>query len=473
MGQGWIVRLAAPGMVVCAALAGAGAAHGSVAASVPSLGSPTASLLATQLGSAPTYEPATSQVCDPTSDAGQVVRTLLGGVQQTICYDESGNIADIVPSPEGFKTLDARADPIDFGDPGSGPCTRTDYCGQGDFPDDVDPSAPIAATSTSGPELSLPAAGATTPPKTSVFWGLSDNNLIIPALCGSCANPPFDIFTNQYFPPLAVANVRLIVPWDVETHLATYEQLNTDAWIASAALAGKHVFISFEKCHDPNTLHETPQCNALTALPSASAYAAATRLFVLAHPTVHDYTAWNEPNNAGQPTRKNPARAANFYVKLAQTCAGRCRVAAGDFIDGPSKRLTSYVTRYVKTLGHMRVGRFSWHPYSDAQRSPNFPRLRSYVQFVHRYDPSANIWVTEVGAFHDFPAGGIHNSDAAQGQITQKIVTGIPAVDRKIDRLFYYSLKGAPVFDTGLLALDGTPRTNSAGTYAYDRYENR
>lgn len=469
--------VALAGSTIAGSLVGAGAASAQIAPLIPLAGSPVAALLASDPGTAPIYTLPTTSVCDPATDAGQATRTLADGTLQTTCFDAAGDVTDVVPTPDGFKTLDLSGDAgsVDFGDPGSGPCTRTDYCGQGDLPDPTDQNASTGAAS----PLSLASAqAAAIPPKSSSFWGLSDNNLIIPNPLGG-SDAPFDIFTSPYFPPLGVANVRLIVPWDVQLHVGSYEQLNADAWIAAAILAGKHPLISFEKCHDPATDHETRACNRRSALPPVPAYAAAVRLFVLAHPLVKDYTAWNEPNNGGQPTIKAPATAANFYVKLAQICASSCRVAAGDFLDGPAKRLTRYVVAYVKTLGHMHVGRFSWHPYSDAEDTvrhptqPHFARLATYTHFVHKYDPTANIWVTEVGAYHDFPRAGIHNTDAVQGTVTQAIVTGIPPVDKKVDRLFYYNLKGSPTFDTGLLALDGTPRSNASGTLAYDRYKNR
>lgn len=429
--------------------------------------------------------------CDSANgDVGRTTATNPDGTTQDYCYDASGNVTSTSPDVSGGKV-----DPgttwgtTDFGDPGSGSCTRTDYCGQNDLPEPTDTSS---SSSTSSPQPMAMTASASSghPAKSSPFWGLADNN------------PPtkFDAWGSPSFPGLGVHNARRTVAWDIANYPTDSPYvMSVETWIANAQRAGQTIYIGFEHCSDYSTVDGSTGVGCATRAPAPSSgsrngepmvadYGAAITKFMDLHPNITHYESWNEPNAVSQPTADavnsqnpngdnpgGPAMAAEYYVKAASVCASRspkCSVAAGSFSDGSLSPRVHYVQSYMRQLGRMHVERWAWHAYTDTQALKRHPHhrtwryLRAFIRTITMHDKT-HLWITEIGA-------GDHryfkhiNSDMTQARLTRRIVTDLYSVGGAvINRVFYYSLRGDKNFNTGLL------NDNDSQRPAYSRYANR
>lgn len=310
-----------------------------------------------------------------------------------------------------------------------------------------------------------------------------------------------------------ITSSRTIVPWDVAlppdpalgAGQSGAELLPAlDRWVTAITTLGLTPMISFEHSRSATYAKDSPAGNPL---PTPAQYRAAMAAF-LAHYAAQgagawDYTAWNEPNLATQPTaqaRVRPAAwpaasddapavaprwhfgaamAARYLVELRALCSteGRaCRVLPGDF--SGSAHFSWDASDWYRTYRHfVPAGEklWAWHDYRDVTEGSTAD-LRAFMDAV----PGATVWVTEVGPLYFrgcnpagrrrpcprvLDAGEQARADAALIRRWAAYLAALqrPPVWDRFHGLTYYMVYGDRNWDSGLISRDGTPRP---GAYA-------
>jgi hypothetical protein len=186
-----------------------------------------------------------------------------------------------------------------------------------------------------------------------------------------------EIFRSPYWHALDAPDVRYIAPWDVTSDPLQRDKLDT--WMAAADAAGARVMIGFQ--------HSLRSARKARVLPSPSAYRRAFKAVRKRYPHVRIWVPWNEANNAGSLTGRNPARAARSFDIVKSLCRG-CSVVAGDVLD--QRNLESWLRRYKRHL-HTRATIWGLHNYHDANaRTSKSTRLMLRLT-------RGQLWFTESG----------------------------------------------------------------------------
>jgi hypothetical protein len=372
------------------------------------------------------------------------------------------------------------------------PETGDTYCGE------LDASAPEAPTLRGEPALTTTLAGvragaAPALAAAASAFGLSDQNdpALVDAWRDTRANSPRG---------LNLREGRLVVPWNLYTRAkeatpgrpastTTRIGRDLDRWRRSLQAMKKGGFdaplISFGRQRDFGTKGRIPA----QPLPSPAEYIAAVASFLDyvtrledanpaddAYPDLRRFTAWNEPNNATQPTAgtANARRAGQYFRKLAAYCAGRCSVAAGDFAEqsatpGDADAFTAYFREYCDGMdgnADHRCGYrplyWAFHPYSCGFRR----RTAGVLDFVRATaaapggaptpaDPA--IWFTEAGGvvtqhYNEDPDGHTVARQAllarADGDL-RFLLSDCVAVSPRITRFYVYHWAGDRNVDPG------------------------
>jgi hypothetical protein len=228
------------------------------------------------------------------------------------------------------------------------------------------------------------------------------------------------------------------------------------------------------------------------------------------HPVLGEvkyFTAWNEPNIQNvdpktgehvQPTWNKPKQAGKYWRVLDGLCApkvGNCYVAAGDFLDasmpnayspnGKGNAGSKYFQEYYgkEGMGHPTTAyRWAWHAYEDGEATYKrfrgrpkhwWTRFHNFLKAVnrvteHAVHPHPDIWLTEQGVLFEvnstrasLSAGKTNNEGPGKEIIKAYVDHGTSQLTRQskqITRFYYYSSRGAPAFDSGLLEAEGSPR---------------
>jgi hypothetical protein len=186
------------------------------------------------------------------------------------------------------------------------------------------------------------------------------------------------------------------------------------------------------------------------------------------HYWVPYYTAWNEPNYSGQPTKcckstTGATAAGHFYNAVYALCndpaeTKHCTVLAGDFSDAPSLLTDNYVKAYRAALNdNPKI--WAWHAYSDTNQNVH----TRFDAFLRMARPSSKIWITEAnGIVHNGPADKLvinQTPDQADGHLQYLLDTLVntPQIDglaARVTRLYVFSwYGGAPLgsWDSGLV----------------------
>jgi hypothetical protein len=322
------------------------------------------------------------------------------------------------------------ADSADVGGCAPDPDTGETYCG------DLDAEAPEATALRSASPLATTLTGvrAGSPPaleQAAASVGLSDQN-----------DPRFvDPWRDARLTApagLGLHEGRLVVPWNV---YARAKAADPDTPASTATRAGRDLdrwrrvlqemkrggfddpVVSFERQHDlARAGRVAPQ-----PLPHPAEYIAAVTGFVAyigrledaepsddAYPRLRRFTAWNEPNNRTQPTATDARRAGQYFRALAAWCAGRCSVAAGDFVEqsataADADAFTRYLHDYCDGMDGEPDGRcgyrpllWAFHPYGCGFRRDT-SGVRAFVRSTAAREdgvPSPadpDIWFTEAG----------------------------------------------------------------------------
>jgi hypothetical protein len=203
-------------------------------------------------------------------------------------------------------------------------------------------------------------------------------------------------------------------------------------------------------------------------------------------PAVRVYSAWNEPNDLGQPTRyagkKNlpgggPAAAARYTLTVQRSCktnaVGTCVVVAGDFASKTfrpkatttpqrdcsavrqgstsAKYQTVYQTDYTTDLQSMDQtqtppltlpGVWAFHAYRDVDCMWS-PQAET-DKFLAKLPTGANAWLLEQGARHRQTAGDA-NVDVSQSKRVAYLVDQLANPRPQIERVYYYFYWHQPI----------------------------
>jgi hypothetical protein len=251
------------------------------------------------------------------------------------------------------------------------------------------------------------------------------------------------MFSDARWRALGLKDVRVIAGYDA-LH-SGWQRADLDAYMAAAHAAGARVLLGFG--------HSRIQGKE-DHLPSVATFTKEFRAFRARYPWVKDYLTWNEANICGQPTCKNPERAARFYLSIKRSCK-RCRIVAADVLDG--SRLVSWVRRFAHTVGTTKVI-WGLHNYIDANRF----RTRGTKSLLRAV--KGDVWFTETGGIVErnngspiqFPESTAHAAKATDW------VFKLAELSRRVRRVYLYHWSPppdpVPTWDSALVDSRDRPR---------------
>ena len=195
------------------------------------------------------------------------------------------------------------------------------------------------------------------------------------------------------------------------------------------------------------------------ANPTTASYRSAVQAFRSTYPSIAEFTAWNEPNNAT--TFAGASQAAAYFKALTDVCAGTCTIAAGDF--SGNRRPGTYYADYKAAVNALGLAPTLWayHPYDVVNNSGSdrFDGIARFWSDVNAASSSIAVWYTEVGAFKCVQGTdyGTASQDAAARRLSDLLVD--PAYG-KASRVYYYHLANGTDcnWDTGLIDSTGAAR---------------
>ncbi|PTL60527.1 hypothetical protein [Paraconexibacter algicola] len=255
-----------------------------------------------------------------------------------------------------------------------------------------------------------------------------------------------DMFADPRFVALQLKTARYFVPFDVSTN--PFQLARLDAWMAGAARDGIAPLITMERSSNARTRKK--------GAPSVAAYRKAVRYLRQRYPFVTAYSAWNEPNDGGQPTFRKPQLLASYTKVLQQECKG-CKILAGDLLDNPN--MVSYARQVEKAL-KKPAKIWGLHSYSDANnfRTTSTKKLLKGVK--------GKVWLTEVGgvvarrsAFSKATFKGKGEAHAAKA--TSYLFKTIAKLSPRIERMYLYHWNSASPndsWDSAFIGPDGRER---------------
>lgn len=305
-----------------------------------------------------------------------------------------------------------------------------------------------------------------------------------------------------------ITSTRTIVPWDVAlppdpalgaAQTEPDKLAALDRWVQTMTGLGLTPMVSFEHSRSGSYDKDDPAANPL---PTLTQYRAAMTAFLDRYraqgAAAWDYTAWNEPNLATQPTeqaRRRPAvwppvsagapavparwhfgaaMAVRYLQELRGLCgqAGRtCRVLPGDF-SGASD-FSWDASDWYRTYRHFAGDGeelWAWHDYRDVTRGTTAD-LRAFLAAV----PGAKVWITEVGPLFFRGCNPVgrrrpcpepltpERQAAADAALTRRWAAYVAELQRppiwdRLHGLTYYMVYGDRNWDSGLLSRDGVAR---------------
>jgi hypothetical protein len=232
------------------------------------------------------------------------------------------------------------------------------------------------------------------------------------------------MFSDPRWQALDVPDVRYMVSWNALHHAS--ERRDLDAYMAAARAAGARVLLGLNHARGHHEGHR---------LPSVRAYSREFAALHKRYPWVTDFETWNEENLCGQPTCRNPKRAAQFYNAARRRCPD-CRIVGADLLDVPN------MAGWARRFRRYAKGPLLWglHNYLDANRFTT-SGTRTLLRTVR-----GDIWFTETGGLVRrtngskirFAAGIAH-----AGRATTQVFR-LAALSRRIKRVYFYQWAPAP-----------------------------
>jgi len=298
------------------------------------------------------------------------------------------------------------------------------------------PAGAEAQTIVAPPPLSPPPVAEPPRPLAPFGWGLSE--------------PSGAALGDRRVRRLGVDHARVIVPYDLvaravgprRTRLGRYTWREFYAWLRAVRRQRLEPMVTFQKQRPFERRRH---------LPSLREYERATQRFLERFPAIRTYTAWNEPNDAGQPTLRDPARAAEYWASLQVRCT-RCVVAAGDLLD--NRLQGPYLAAYRARLAQLGLEPTHWayHAY-NAGLTRRTGRLRAFLSAT---PPESEVWLTEQGGI--VRSRGVRSTPRRANQDLRFLV-GLPALSARIRRFYLYQLRPGPTWDSALFDDAGRPRS--------------
>ena len=269
------------------------------------------------------------------------------------------------------------------------------------------------------------------------------------------------MFADPSYKALNLKITRYFIEWNAATD--PEELAKADRFVSAAKASGVKVLMHISTA---DIKSGTPK------LPSVANYRKRVKALITRYKPkgVSDWGAWNEANHKTQPTSKNPAAAAKFYIQMRKLCTG-CTIVALDVLD--QRGVESYITRFFKAAGKSesaRVRVVGIHNYSEVNRriglkaksSNTYPGTLRIIKAVQKSNKRAKFWYTETGGLTKqgsaFPC-----SDSRAANRTKYMFTLAKRYQRFIQRLYTYNWTPSAVcdesdFDGGLVNVDGTVR---------------
>jgi hypothetical protein len=337
---------------------------------------------------------------------------------------------------------------------------------------------------------------------TSMVWGIHDMTLAgLGGFAGpsACTTGPADARMTALLKTPSTAGVsaaRLIVPYDIALNAPadgspcglTPEQRDLQGWLNDVKALGLEPLISFEHIsYRTDGFNNTLDANGnpiKNPLPTDDQYRAGVRAFLARYKSTYNlthFTAWNEPNNLTQPTRRwkskpagwsssvaapstttafGAAMAGRYWRILRAECSG-CVVGAGDFIDRSDFNFTGdWGKTYVKYLLKSPTV-WAFHPYGGMK----IGSISSLKEFMRSTAP-ANVWVTEVGPIFNSanPQGALYTPSPDPNAVKNRYtdwMDGIGSLGSRLTRVYLYQFKGGKTWETGLIAPGDLPETDA------------
>jgi hypothetical protein len=255
------------------------------------------------------------------------------------------------------------------------------------------------------------------------------------------------MFSDPNWQALGVRITRIVVPYDA-VRRGGWERQQLDDFLAAARAHGAEPLVAFN-----HSRHAEPA-------PTVARYRADMKLFAAAHPEVQLITPWNEANWRGQPTAANPRLAADFYNQCL-TVFPRARIVAADVLDQAG--VLDWL-RVFRTYAYKRPQLWGIHNYLDANHF--LSAAQSTTAKILKYLPG-EVWLTETGGIVE-SSSFAHDEQRAARAITH--VFELAAMSRRITRVYLYNWYGITtpkLWDSGLVAADGTPRPGLAALRRY------
>jgi hypothetical protein len=260
------------------------------------------------------------------------------------------------------------------------------------------------------------------------------------------------IFRDPRFRWLRPRIARLVVPWDV---VRRPRELAWDAaWLQAAHAGGVRALVVFNA--DPSNQRQ---------LPGTAAYAHAVDAFMRLFGWVTDYSPWNEENHPGQPTSRDPRRAAEYFNLLSAHCPS-CSITAADVLDTPN--MGEWLRSFLRFARHPRL--WGLHSYVDVGQN-NHERTSQLLRMVH-----GQVWFTEGGGvvwrwerpYHSSHAGYVVHSETHAALFASRLLS-LAAISPRVTRVYYYQWRvphtlewarkhGTLSWDSGVIRPDCSPR---------------
>jgi hypothetical protein len=259
------------------------------------------------------------------------------------------------------------------------------------------------------------------------------------------------IFVQPHFQSLGIKKVRYFIRWDAMR--VRYAREAADNYVAEARMAGAQVLMHVST----NDLR-----HGRATLPSVATYRTWVGKLVRHYRAmgVTDWGVWNEANHISQPTYKNPARAAQYFLEMRRLCPG-CHIVALDILDQAGA--TTYIKRFYAALGSRRglAAIVGIHNYSDTNRFRDLGTT-AIIKAVKRYNRRTIFWLTETGGVVSF-GRAFPCSTSRAARAIKYMFTLVKRHRADIKRLYAYNYFGtAPKacigFDAGLVSANDTPR---------------
>lgn len=195
--------------------------------------------------------------------------------------------------------------------------------------------------------------------------------------------------------------------------------------------------------------------------PTAEGYAA--HVAEVVRLLANDVDVWgpaNEPNRGETwlPGLPGARLLAQYYASLETAVDAwdpTAQITSPDFVDRTDLgTIGVYVNEYERVGGGWG-DHVAFHPYWGAHAETT----QTTLDLANLAPPGASIWITEVGAFAR-DQGSIQATETTQNDKVWWLAERLAALPQ-VQRIHYYHMRGNPnaSWDTGLLNVDGSPRT--------------